>query len=238
MSAARAIVSRGPLNDGGWKIEDVKVRDVGDDELLVRIVASGICHTDILFAGLKEGPFVTYPSIKGHEGEFYPWLRHHSGGTTRLTNTNDRRRICRESWQECFGSCGWRPRPTLFYLLRLVPDLPSRPPRPLRPLRRAQLRRLQLLPLLHRQGIGCARSLGQLLRPVKLRQQDDRAIDVCGQREGPGQRRGAQAFLTAWMRHPDRKRDRHQRRAGRPTRHGCDFGFGRSRSERNHGAQH
>ncbi|KAF4307554.1 putative alcohol dehydrogenase protein [Botryosphaeria dothidea] len=71
MPAARAIVSRGPLNDGGWKMEDVKVRDVGDDELLVRIVASGICHTDILFAGLKEGPFVTYPSIKGHEGAGY-----------------------------------------------------------------------------------------------------------------------------------------------------------------------
>ncbi|KKY13601.1 putative alcohol [Diplodia seriata] len=71
MTTARAIVSRAPLNDGGWKIEDVKVRDVGDDELLVRIVASGICHTDILFAGLKEGPGVIYPSVKGHEGSGY-----------------------------------------------------------------------------------------------------------------------------------------------------------------------
>ncbi|KAL1613974.1 hypothetical protein SLS54_010121 [Diplodia seriata] len=74
MTTARAIVSRAPLNDGGWKIEDVKVRDVGDDELLVRIVASGICHTDILFAGLKEGPGVIYPSVKGHEdlqGSFF-----------------------------------------------------------------------------------------------------------------------------------------------------------------------
>ncbi|EOD46851.1 putative alcohol dehydrogenase protein [Neofusicoccum parvum UCRNP2] len=71
MSAARAIVSRGPLNDGGWKIEDVKLREVGDDELLVRIVASGICHTDILFGGLKEGPGVIYPSVKGHEGAGY-----------------------------------------------------------------------------------------------------------------------------------------------------------------------
>lgn len=68
MATARAIVSRGPLNENGWKIEDVKVREVGDDELLVRIVASGVCHTDLLFAGLKEGPGVIYPSIKGHEG--------------------------------------------------------------------------------------------------------------------------------------------------------------------------
>ncbi|KAF4544010.1 alcohol dehydrogenase [Lasiodiplodia theobromae] len=71
MTTARAIVSRAPLNDGGWKIEDVKVRDVGDDELLVRIVASGICHTDLVFGGLKEGPGVIYPSVKGHEGAGY-----------------------------------------------------------------------------------------------------------------------------------------------------------------------
>ena len=68
MAAARAIVSRGPLNDGGWKVEDVRVRDVGYDELLVRVIASGICHTDIFFGGLKEGPGVIYPSVKGHEG--------------------------------------------------------------------------------------------------------------------------------------------------------------------------
>lgn len=71
MTTARAIVSRAPLSDGGWKMEDVKVRDVGDDELLVRIVASGICHTDLVFGGLKEGPGVIYPSVKGHEGSVF-----------------------------------------------------------------------------------------------------------------------------------------------------------------------
>lgn len=74
MTTARAIVSRAPLNDGGWKMEDVKVRDVGDDELLVRIVASGICHTDLVFGGLKEGPGVIYPSVKGHEGSVLLFL--------------------------------------------------------------------------------------------------------------------------------------------------------------------
>ena len=59
------------MSDGGWKMEDVKVRDVGDDELLVRIVASGICHTDLVFGGLKEGPGVIYPSVKGHEGSVF-----------------------------------------------------------------------------------------------------------------------------------------------------------------------
>lgn len=52
-------------------MEDVKLRKIRDDELVVRMVASGICHTDVLFADLKEGHEVIYPSVKGHEGAFF-----------------------------------------------------------------------------------------------------------------------------------------------------------------------
>lgn len=52
-------------------METVRLRDIEDDELLVRIVASGICHTDVTFGSLPVGtPFTHYPSIKGHEGKY------------------------------------------------------------------------------------------------------------------------------------------------------------------------
>ncbi|KAK8188867.1 chaperonin 10-like protein [Phyllosticta capitalensis] len=71
--STRAIVCREPLGDGGgWRMETVRLRDIEDDELLVRIVASGICHTDVTFGSLPVGtPFTHYPSIKGHEGSGY-----------------------------------------------------------------------------------------------------------------------------------------------------------------------
>ncbi|KAK8151839.1 chaperonin 10-like protein [Phyllosticta citrichinensis] len=69
----RAIVCRKPLGDGeGWQMETVRLREIEDDELLVRIVASGICHTDVTFGSLPVGkPFTHYPSVKGHEGSGY-----------------------------------------------------------------------------------------------------------------------------------------------------------------------
>ncbi|KAI9713041.1 MAG: hypothetical protein M1820_001026 [Bogoriella megaspora] len=67
----RAIVSHGPLSSGQWKLEEVKLRDIGPDELLIDILASGICHTDIHFGDQKDGPGVVYPGVKGHEGSGY-----------------------------------------------------------------------------------------------------------------------------------------------------------------------
>ena len=67
-TSARAIVSRGPLSEGQWNLEDVTVRPIKEDELLVDIIASGICHTDILIGGLKDGPGICYPRVLGHEG--------------------------------------------------------------------------------------------------------------------------------------------------------------------------
>ncbi|EON69255.1 hypothetical protein W97_08415, partial [Coniosporium apollinis CBS 100218] len=54
-----------------WKLEDVSVRPIKDDELLVQIIASGLCHTDVHFENLKDGPGVLYPRVLGHEGSGY-----------------------------------------------------------------------------------------------------------------------------------------------------------------------
>ncbi|EON69881.1 hypothetical protein W97_09145 [Coniosporium apollinis CBS 100218] len=67
----RAIVCHGPAKDGKWKIEDVRLRPIKDNELVVKIVASGICHTDLVVGDADEGFGVFYPSIKGHEGAGY-----------------------------------------------------------------------------------------------------------------------------------------------------------------------
>ncbi|KUI69177.1 Aryl-alcohol dehydrogenase [Cytospora mali] len=71
---SKALVSRGPFSQGGWKIEDVKLRELKDDEVVVEIVASGICHTD-LYCGDnpddKGVPAVFYPRVLGHEGSGY-----------------------------------------------------------------------------------------------------------------------------------------------------------------------
>ncbi|HKI68365.1 MAG TPA: NAD(P)-dependent alcohol dehydrogenase, partial [Verrucomicrobiae bacterium] len=57
----RAAVLRPP--GGPLKIKRLKMEGPRDDEVLVRLVASGICHTDIDFC---EGP--TGPVVLGHEG--------------------------------------------------------------------------------------------------------------------------------------------------------------------------
>ncbi|OCK93173.1 putative alcohol dehydrogenase [Cenococcum geophilum 1.58] len=68
---ARAIVSHGPVSEGKWAMEQVRLRDIAADELVIRVAASGVCHTDLHFGGQKEGFGVVYPSVKGHEGSGY-----------------------------------------------------------------------------------------------------------------------------------------------------------------------
>ncbi|KAF2029886.1 GroES-like protein [Setomelanomma holmii] len=66
-----AIVSHVP-KDGNlaWTKEKVRLRQPLEDEILVRIVASGICHTDIVMSATPAGApgFTPYPKITGHEG--------------------------------------------------------------------------------------------------------------------------------------------------------------------------
>ncbi|KAH3981109.1 hypothetical protein HBI56_053370 [Parastagonospora nodorum] len=66
-----AIVSDAP-KDGHvqWRKEKVQIREPLEDEVLVRIVASGICHTDVAMSMVPaETPgFAPYPKVMGHEG--------------------------------------------------------------------------------------------------------------------------------------------------------------------------
>ncbi|KAK6379354.1 hypothetical protein LTS17_006272 [Exophiala oligosperma] len=64
---AQALVSYEPNGgDMDLRFEDVSIRDLKDDELLIRLVATGICHTDLVFGSLPS-PFTTYPKVLGHE---------------------------------------------------------------------------------------------------------------------------------------------------------------------------
>jgi Zn-dependent alcohol dehydrogenase len=69
--SATAIVSDAPKdNHPSWRKEKVQLREPDEDELLVRMIASGVCHTDILISSFPEGVpgFQPYPKILGHEG--------------------------------------------------------------------------------------------------------------------------------------------------------------------------
>lgn len=70
--SAKAIVSRAP-KDGKrqWRLEDIEVQAPEDNEVLVEVVASGICHTDLGCGSFPDGvgfPVPPYPRILGHEG--------------------------------------------------------------------------------------------------------------------------------------------------------------------------
>lgn len=69
-SSGRAIVCHDTLDNGGWKLEDVNVRKPGEGEILVEMVATGVCHTDAMIGNLPGGsaPIAFYPRVLGHEG--------------------------------------------------------------------------------------------------------------------------------------------------------------------------
>lgn len=59
----RAAVTQGPGQP--FLLQDAQLEAPRDDEILVRIVAVGVCHTDIVF---KEGNLIPAPAVLGHEG--------------------------------------------------------------------------------------------------------------------------------------------------------------------------
>jgi D-arabinose 1-dehydrogenase-like Zn-dependent alcohol dehydrogenase len=75
-STTRAIVASPPGADhsGGknWAVQDLTLRALKDDEVLVQIIATGICHTDLLMTSIpaeySAASGVTYPKVAGHEG--------------------------------------------------------------------------------------------------------------------------------------------------------------------------
>lgn len=58
-----AAVLRDP--EGPFTLEEVKLGDLGPHEVLVRVVATGFCHTDLLPRGMSS---YALPAILGHEG--------------------------------------------------------------------------------------------------------------------------------------------------------------------------
>ncbi|TDZ20923.1 Aryl-alcohol dehydrogenase [Colletotrichum orbiculare MAFF 240422] len=71
---SEALVARGPISEGKWAVEPVTLRDLREDEVLVEIVASGICHTDLHCGNTPADasvPGVYYPRVLGHEGSGY-----------------------------------------------------------------------------------------------------------------------------------------------------------------------
>ncbi|KAK7992642.1 hypothetical protein PG996_012330 [Apiospora saccharicola] len=70
----RALVARGPFSEGKWAMEEVTLREIRDDEVLVEMVASGLCHTDLHCGDTPDDkgvPGVYYPRVLGHEGSGY-----------------------------------------------------------------------------------------------------------------------------------------------------------------------
>jgi S-(hydroxymethyl)mycothiol dehydrogenase len=62
---ARGVIARVPGKPA--EVEEFTIGDPGPDEILVRILASGVCHTDL---GVKMGVYGSegYPFLLGHEG--------------------------------------------------------------------------------------------------------------------------------------------------------------------------
>lgn len=76
-SKTQAIVCRSP--SGGnreWALEQVAIAPAADDEAIVELVASGICHTDLICGSLPDEALSLglprYPRVLGHEGLFLP----------------------------------------------------------------------------------------------------------------------------------------------------------------------
>ncbi len=66
--SARALVAYEPKNGHmNMKLQNVTLRELKPDELLVRIVATGVCHTDLFF-GMLPKEVRPYPKVLGHEG--------------------------------------------------------------------------------------------------------------------------------------------------------------------------
>ncbi|MFG2937442.1 NAD(P)-dependent alcohol dehydrogenase [Streptomyces sp. NPDC048282] len=59
----QAAVSYGP--DSGFTLQDVEISDPRPDEILVRLTAAGICHTDLVTKAMMPAGV---PAVYGHEG--------------------------------------------------------------------------------------------------------------------------------------------------------------------------
>lgn len=61
----KAAVFHGP--DGGLKIEDIPIPTITDDQVLVKVAACGVCHTDLHYIEHGVPTFKKPPIVLGHE---------------------------------------------------------------------------------------------------------------------------------------------------------------------------
>lgn len=74
-SSATAIVAYEPSRPGKptWRHQNLALNRnaPGKHEVLVRVIASGICHSDIVVGTVPQGVYGSYPKVLGHEGSGY-----------------------------------------------------------------------------------------------------------------------------------------------------------------------
>lgn len=63
---ANVIISNGPGSNPEWELSNVQMREIGNSELLIELVATGICHSDIAYSQRPVG--APFPKVLGHEG--------------------------------------------------------------------------------------------------------------------------------------------------------------------------
>ncbi|KAK5941115.1 hypothetical protein PMZ80_006392 [Knufia obscura] len=70
-----AVVAYAPAEPGklNFRHESITINrtEPGPKEVLVRMLAAGICHTDIVVGGIPDGYMGSYPRVLGHEGSGY-----------------------------------------------------------------------------------------------------------------------------------------------------------------------
>lgn len=72
----QAIVCRAPQDgERKWSLEKVSFSPPADDEIVVEMVATGICHTDLVCGSVPDEALPlglpTYPRVLGHEGNIF-----------------------------------------------------------------------------------------------------------------------------------------------------------------------
>ena len=169
-----------------FTLEDVELDEPRAHEVLVRMVATGLCHTDL---SVRAGN-IPFP------------LAGRSSATRAPA-----------SWRRSARPCARRrrrPRAGLVQLLRPLPGVHARPPRLLPELPRAQPLRRHARRRQPHHAPGRRAAERALLRPVVARAARARGRAQPG--EG-GRGRAARGAGAAGLRHPDRRRRRAERAA-------------------------
>ena len=178
----RAAVARAP--HAPLSLETLELDDPRAGEILVRVVATGVCHTDLV---VRDGMLPTpQPVVLGHEGAGI--VETVGEGVTKVV-AGDHVVMTFNSCGAC-PSCGQRPRDVLLWVLR--PQFPRRTTLTARP----------------RSRNGGGQHPQQLLRPVVVR--DACAVSRAQCRQG-SHRRATRAARPAGLRRADRSRRRDER---------------------------